>query len=280
MALRATQIHEDTARLGRRAPSGCPLGPRSPLAPLPQRDGGVPRRLGGLPHHGASSMGRLGCTVFLLTLFAGLLHAQAAGEANSGLRTAHDREALAAGLSDPARDERQKPRELVQAMGLQRGMTVADVGTGVGYMLPFLSRAVGKRGRVIGEDIFQDFLNQARLHAGNLKLDNVTLVKGTETDPALPEGQVDQVLLLDTYHHFDYPEKMLAAIYRSLKPGGRLVVVDYYRSPTSMPGGRAMTHIRLDKPDAIREIEANLFRLLSERDHIPGSQYMLVLEKN
>jgi len=91
---------------------------------------------------------------------------------------------------------------------------------------------------------------------------------------------VDEVLALDVYHHFDYPEKMLAAIHKSLKPGGKLVIVEYYKSLTAMPNGRAMTHVRLDKPDFIKEIEAGHFRLLSEREHIPGSQYMLTFEKN
>ncbi len=211
---------------------------------------------------------------------AGALGAQVAKEANSTYQTEQGRKALAAGLSDPNRDERQKPLELVAAMGLERGMTVADVGTGIGYMLPFLSRAVGRRGRVIAEDIFDDFLAAAKQRAENQKLTNVTFIKGTDTDPMLPEGQVDEVLVLDVYHHFDYPEKMLAAIHSALKPGGKLVVVDYYRSPTAMPDGRAMTHIRLDKPDVIKEISANQFRLVSEREHIPGSQYMLTLERN
>ena len=165
-------------------------------------------------------------------------------------------------------------------MALRRGMTVADVGTGIGYMLPFLSRAVGRAGRVIAEDIFDDFLSAARQRVEDQKLENVTFIKGTDTDPMLPEGQVDEVLALDVYHHFDYPEKMLAAIGKALKPGGRLIIVEYYKSPTAMPGGRAMTHIRLDKADVIREIAANGFRLVSEREHAPGSQYMLTLEKN
>ncbi len=220
-----------------------------------------------------------------LRLFAGLtlaasLWAQVAGQANSTYQTEQGRKSVAAGLGAPDRDEKQKPKELVQAMGLERGMTVADVGTGIGYMLPFLSRAVGRNGHVIGEDIFDDFLAAAKQTAENQKLANVSFVKGTETDPMLPEGQVDQVLVLDAYHHFDYPEKMLAAIHKSLKPGGKLVIVEYYKTPEAMPNGRAMNHIRLNKPDVIKEIEGNHFRLVSEREHVPGSQYMLVLEKN
>jgi predicted methyltransferase len=211
---------------------------------------------------------------------AGALSAQVAGPANSGYQTEQQRKSVANGLADPARDEKQKPGELVRAMGLQPGMTVADVGTGIGYMLPFLSRRVGPEGHVFAEDIFDDFLASARQRAENQKLGNVTFVKGAETDPKLPEGAVDVVLALDVYHHFDYPDKMLAAIHKSLKPGGKLVVVEYYKRPEAMPNNRALTHIRLDMADVIKEIEANHFHLLSEKEHIPDSQYMLVLRKN
>src|SRR5262245_34772857 len=90
------------------------------------------------------------------------LWGQVAQEANSGYRTAEQRAGLARGLADPSRDKTQRPRELVEAMGVKPGMTVADVGTGPGYMLPFLSEAVGPGGKVLAEDIFDDFLAKAR----------------------------------------------------------------------------------------------------------------------
>ena len=220
-------------------------------------------------------------TAALAPLFlAAALSAQVAGQANSGYQTEQQRKGVAAGLVDPTRDEKQRPGELIRSMALQPGMTVADVGTGVGYMLPFLSRRVGPTGHVIAEDIFDDFLAGAKQRVATLKLENVTFVKGTETDPKLPAGSVDIVLALDVYHHFDYPDKMLAAIHQSLKDGGKLVVVEYYKRPEAMPNGRALTHIRLDMPDVIKEIEANHFHLIAEQEHVPDSQYMLILRKN
>jgi ubiquinone/menaquinone biosynthesis C-methylase UbiE len=211
---------------------------------------------------------------------AAVLHAQVATKANETYQTPQGRKAIAASLGNPERNQTQKPGVLIHEMGLQPGMTVADVGTGVGYMLPFLSKRVGPEGHVIGEDIFDDFLAAARQTVQNQGLTNVTFVKGTETSPNLPEGQVDMVLVLDVYHHFDYPEKMLAGIHQALKPGGKLIIVEYYKRESSMAGGRAMTHIRLDMPDVIKETEANHFHLLEEKEHVRDVQYMLILERN
>src|SRR5262249_17369687 len=161
----------------------------------------------------------------------------------------------------------QKPEELVRAMSLQPGMVVADIGTGPGYMLPFLSRAVGEQGRVLAEDIQDDFLAKARTKAESSKLGNITFIKRAETDPMLPSGGVDVALALDSYHHWDYPQKMMAGVRAGLKPDGRLVIVEYYRSKDAMTNGRALEHIRLDAPDVIKEIESNGFRLESQREH-------------
>ena len=204
---------------------------------------------------------------------------QVADTANRGYKTKEGRESVARSLSDPHRDDKQHPRELVEAMELKPGQTVADVGTGVGYMLPYLSRAVGPSGHVTAEDIQQDFLDKAKLQARTTNLKNVTFVLGTDKDPKLPADTFNAVLVLDSYHHFDYPDSMLGAIRDSLLSGGRLYIVDYYRSPTAMPGGRAIEHIRLDRDDVAKEIESKGFRLVGKSDHVPNSQYILTFEK-
>ncbi len=210
-----------------------------------------------------------------------LLWAQAARDANSRYQTREGRESVAKSLSSPDRDQRQKPRELVRLLALREGMTVADIGTGVGYMLPYLSEAVGPSGRVLAEDIYDDFLEKARENATRHQLSNVTFIKGSETDPNLPENSADVILALDSYHHYNYPEKMLAAFHKALRNGGRLVIVEYYKRPNAMgPNSDAMTHIRLDAPDVVKEVEANGFRLASRDDLTKESQYIAIFEKN
>jgi ubiquinone/menaquinone biosynthesis C-methylase UbiE len=218
--------------------------------------------------------------VCALLALAAWLPGQVATQANSHYQTPEDRQKMAKGLADPHRDQTQKPALLMFQMGLQPGMTVADVGTGVGHLLPFLSRRVGDKGQVIAEDIFDDFLAAAKQVAVDEKLANVTFVKGDETDPKLPEAGVDLVLCFDVYHHFDYPEKMLAGIHKALRPDGKLVIVEYYKREGAMGGSYALTHIRLDMPDLIKELEANRFHLIEERERIKNVEYMLILEKS
>ena len=214
-------------------------------------------------------------TLLMSAILAATASAQVADKANAGYKTPEGRDRVAQTLIAPDRDAKQKPEDLVRAMAIQPGMVVADIGTGAGYMLPFLSRAVGPKGRVVAEDIQDDFLAKARTKAESDKLGNIRFIKGSETDPALPAAGVDVALALDSYHHYDYPEKMLAGIRKGLKPGGRLVIVEYYKRQNAMPNGRALEHIRLDAPDVIKEIEANGFHLESQREHVKDSQYML-----
>ena len=208
--------------------------------------------------------------------------AQVADKANEGYKTHEGRENVAKGLGDPTREERQKPRDIVDAMDLKPGGTVADVGTGVGFMLPYLSHAVGDTGHVIGEDIQSDFLDKAKMKAQLSRLNNVQFVLGTDRDPKLPADSLEGVLVLDVYHHFDYPEAMLEHIRDSLLSDGKLVIVEYFKRPGAMQGGdpnRAVEHIRLDQDDLIKEVEANGFRLVSKRDLVPKSQYLVIFEK-
>lgn len=212
----------------------------------------------------------------LLLLIA--LAAQVADPANQAYKTPEQRKAIAQRLMAPDRDARQRPRELVASLGIKRGQTVADLGTGAGYLLPYLSEAAGGNGLVLAQDIFPDFLAKAKATAEAERLNNVRFILGTTTDPKLPVHSSDLVLVLDAYHHFDYPAKMLERIKAAIKPGGRLALVDYYKRAGAMPGGDAVQHIRIDVDDVVKEVEAAGFKVISRQEHIPKSQYLVLFE--
>ena len=201
---------------------------------------------------------------------AACAYGQAAADANKTYQTAEGRARIASTLGAHDRDARQRPKELIERIGIRPGMTVADIGTGVGYMLPHLSAAVGPDGRVIAEDIFRDFLDKAR----EKRAANIVYIIGNEKDTLLPPGVVDVALILDAYHHFDYPKEMLASIHRGLKPGGRLALVEFYKR-----GFRDPAHIRLDEEGFIREISENGFELIESKPFTPDSQYLAIFRK-
>jgi ubiquinone/menaquinone biosynthesis C-methylase UbiE len=201
-----------------------------------------------------------------------LASGQIASEANRQYRDREFREKLAKGLASPSRDERQKPKELVAALKIEPGMTIADVGTGGGYMLPHLSAAVGEQGVVYAEDLFPDLIAAAKKHASQLT--NVRYVQGTAKSAELPPGTMDLILVLDAYHHFDYPEAMMQSLRAALKPGGRIAIVEYHKNEKSMANGRALTHIRATREEFVREIEGFGFDAVDVKDFLPEVQWL------
>jgi ubiquinone/menaquinone biosynthesis C-methylase UbiE len=223
-------------------------------------------------------MKKLAC----LFLFCAAAVPQVAEKANEGYKTKEGRASVAKSQIDPAREARQRPRDIVDQLGLQPGQSVADVGTGPGFMLPYLSHAVGDRGSVYAEDIQPEFLDQGKTRVNTMSLKNVKFVLGNDRDPNLPANTLSGVLILDVYHHFDYPEAMLSHIRDSLVSDGKLVIVEYYKRRGAMPNGdpdRAIEHIRLDEDDLIREVVANGFKVTDQHELVPKSQYMITFVK-
>ncbi len=208
------------------------------------------------------------------------LPGQVAEKANEGYRTKEDRARVAQGLDNPDRLQRQKPRELLQSLGIKEGDIVADIGTGTGFILPYLVEVVGSPGFVYAEDIQEDFLAKVKKKAREQDWRNMEMVLGSEKDVMLPAGKLDWAFILDVYHHFNYPVEVLTSIGEALKPAGRVAVVDFYRSREhpSMSPERLRSHIRLDKGGFVEEIESAGFRLERSFDHLPH-QYVLVFEK-
>jgi ubiquinone/menaquinone biosynthesis C-methylase UbiE len=213
--------------------------------------------------------------LLLMGALAGTLAwGQVAAEANRSYRTEESRQQALKILADPGRAGRLQAEKLVSALGLRPGDTAVDLGSGAGILLPHLSKVVGESGQVIAQDIHDDLLDAARSTAAKAGLKNVVFVAGGEKDPNLPVRSADLILAVDSYHHFDYPEPMLAGLRAALKPGGRLAIMDYYKYSFRDPD-----HIRADKPEVIREIEAAGFRLIEDIEHVPGTQYLVIFER-
>jgi ubiquinone/menaquinone biosynthesis C-methylase UbiE len=206
---------------------------------------------------------------------------QVATEANRDYQTAEQRAKMVARLEAPARLANLRPAELVARLEVRRGSTVVDLGTGTGNLLKALSLAAGPDGRVIAEDIQSDFLDRSRDRAKADGLGNIDFILGTEVDPKLPAGAAELVIVLDAYHHFDYPDRMLDAIKRGLRPGGRLAIIEYHKKRGAMEGDDpdfAVKHVRAGAEQVVHEVQAAGFSLLWRKEHAPGRQYIAMFQ--
>jgi ubiquinone/menaquinone biosynthesis C-methylase UbiE len=197
---------------------------------------------------------------------------------NDRYQTADGRARAKATFEGSERAGFQKPDDIARLVKLKAGDVVADVGAGTGYMTAVLSAAVGPTGHVYAEDITPGFLDEVRAKIAEAKLANVDVVLGTPTDTKLPAGCCDAILVLDTYHHFEWPEPMLASMKQALKPGGRMVIVEFHRrtNPLFEKGHIDYAqHIRLDDTQVVAQVEKLGWTTL-EKTEIPPYQYVAV----
>ncbi len=137
-------------------------------------------------------------------------------------------------LDRPEREDEEAPAKMIDALELQGGEVVADFGAGSGYFSFRLAPKLPK-GRVLAVDVQEKMIELLRRRRGELKLDNVEVVHSTEEDPRLPEQGVDVILMVDVYHELAFPYETMKKLRRALKPGGRMVLVEYRKEDPKVP---------------------------------------------
>jgi len=173
------------------------------------------------------------------------------------------------------RIEQEEPEAMLNALKIPRGATVADVGAGAGYHSIPLARRVGPKGTVLATDLQPEMLRMLQANARTAGVTNIKSIRCTQTDPRLPEGMVDLVLMVDVYHECSDPEATLQGLMRALKPRGRLVLVEF-RAGDPKVEIRPEHTMTLDQ--VRREVEPQGFIFKESLEFIPW-QRIIIFEK-
>jgi len=178
-------------------------------------------------------------------------------------------------LEPPDRDVWQRPDRIMDELRIAEGSVVADLGAGSGWFTTRLASRVGPNGKVFAEDIQPQMLSAIQLRVSREGLRNVQPVLGTPSDPHLPDGTLDAVLIVDAYHEMEDPVLLLRNVAASLKPTGMVGIVDYTKE--GFGPGPPMEE-RVDPAKVIRDAQAAGLHLHSRPDILPY-QYLLVFRK-
>jgi predicted methyltransferase len=170
------------------------------------------------------------------------------------------------------RGREEEPDRALRSAGIVPGMTVADVGAGSGYMTIRIARLVGPTGKVFANELQPRMVQLIRERIARERLDNVEVVQGTEDDARLPIGAVDMALLVDVYHELRRPQAMLASVRDSLRPTGRLVLIEYRQEDPGIP--IASLH-RMSLAGLRAEVEPVGFRLDRVEETLPRQHIAL-----
>lgn len=173
------------------------------------------------------------------------------------------------------REKEEKTSELMKNLGLKPGMNVADIGSGNGYHTLKMAKTIGEKGKAYAVDIQPQMLEMLEKRAKEADIKNVISIHNSFWDAKLPENSIDLALMVDVYHEFSHPEQMLAGIRKSLKPGGRVALVEFRMEDPDVP--IKLLH-KMSKQQIMKEFPANGFKLVESYDKLPW-QHLMFFEK-
>ena len=166
-------------------------------------------------------------------------------------------------LEREGREVFERRQAILDASGVTPGMQLADVGAGTGLFSLLFARKVGPTGQVHAVDIAPRFLAHIDASAREHGITNVRTVKGDARRLPLAENSVDVIFVCDTYHHFEYPRTMNASLYKALRPGGQLLLIDFRRIP-GKTAGWILEHVRAGQEVFTRELQQAGFEKVEE----------------
>lgn len=174
------------------------------------------------------------------------------------------------------REDEENPDLAIRLLRIRKGATVADIGAGSGYISIRMAKIVGPMGKVYASDIQQGMLELLQQNVSKAKLDNVIPVLGAIDDPKLPADSLDLAIMVDVYHEFSEPQKMLQRIREALKADGRLVLLEYRAEDANVP---ILPDHKMTKAQVKQEVEHEGFRQSRVYDDLPW-QHLFIFTKS
>jgi ubiquinone/menaquinone biosynthesis C-methylase UbiE len=178
-------------------------------------------------------------------------------------------------LDRAERDREEDPDLAIRLLRIPKGATVADVGAGSGNITIRLARQVGPMGKVYANDIQPGMLEILEKNVAKARLMNVVPVLGTIDDPKLPAESIDLAIMVDVYHEFSEPQKMLQRLRESLRPGGRLVLLEYRAEDPDVP---ILREHKMSKAQVKQEVEHEGYKQARVFDDLPW-QHLFVFTR-
>jgi len=166
-----------------------------------------------------------------------------------------------------------KKQTIIESLLITPGMKIADIGAGTGlYSIPF-AKLVGPEGLVYAVDISADFIKNIEVRAKKNSLNNIVGHINSQKTIGLEENSIDLAFICNTYHHFEYPRTTMKSLYQALRPGSKIVIIDYIRDP-KVSSAWVMGHVRTTKQQVIDEVESAGFKLAHDYDILKQNYFL------